>query len=364
MHLVLDRTPAPTHAERVAGIRAGQDYYHRLGITACQDALVNADWQRAYEDLARSGELGLRVRGALEWGRRPRRRAAPRAVEAQGERQRGPPRVRPRQVLPRWRGRKLDLARLDPYLDDAGRPTAEYGIDMYARADLERFVGRCDAAGFGVHIHTIGDRAVRESLDALEAAIGRNGRRDARHQLAHVQFAHPDDLPRFAALGVIANVTPLWARLEEYVTKLTLPFVSDTAAAGMYPFASILRAGGCAGVRKRLVGVDAGSLCTSLRPPSPASTPGGSADGAAARRRAARPGRGDRRAHDRRRSRLRARRGHGLDRAGQAGRPGGARSRPARPATPRDYLGARVLATLVEGAVVYAAPESELSLST
>jgi hypothetical protein len=115
---------------------------------------------------------------------------------------------------------------------------------MYARTDLERFVRLCDGEGFGVHIHAIGDRAVRESLDALEAAMAASGRRDARHQLAHVQFAHPDDLPRFRPLGVIANVTPLWARLEEYVTELTLPFVSEGAAAGMYPFGSILRAGG------------------------------------------------------------------------------------------------------------------------
>jgi len=93
-------------------------------------------------------------------------------------------------------------------------------------------------------IHVAVNRSLRESLDVLEAAMRANGRRDARHQLAHVQFAHPDDLPRLAALGVIGNVTPLWARLEEYVTELTLPFVSARAAEGMYPFASILRAGG------------------------------------------------------------------------------------------------------------------------
>jgi predicted amidohydrolase YtcJ len=135
-------------------------------------------------------------------------------------------------------------AMLDPYLDGDGRPSGEYGIDMYPRADLQRFARLCDAEGFGVHIHTIGDRAVRESLDAIDAAIRANGRRDARHQLAHVQFAHPDDLPRFRALGVIANVTPLWARLEAYVAEMTLPFVSDRAGSGMYPFGSIVRAGG------------------------------------------------------------------------------------------------------------------------
>ena len=81
-------------------------------------------------------------------------------------------------------------AMLDPYLDAAGAATGEYGIDQYRLDDLARHVARCDAAGFGIHIHAIGDRAVRESLDVLEQAAAANGRRDARHQLAHVQFAH------------------------------------------------------------------------------------------------------------------------------------------------------------------------------
>jgi predicted amidohydrolase YtcJ len=244
MHLVLDLAPAPTPAERVAGVRAGVAYYHSLGITSCQDALVSAEWQAAYEQLARAGELGLRVHGALEWdvGRDESQLAE--LVERRGSGAVG--RFVPGHVKFFHDGvvENRTAAMLDPYLDADGRPTAEYGINMYARADLEQFVRVCDAQGFGVHIHTIGDRAVRESLDALEAAIVANGRRDARHQLAHVQFAHPDDLPRFGALGVIANVTPLWARLEAYVRDLTLPFVSARAGAGMYPFGSILRAGG------------------------------------------------------------------------------------------------------------------------
>jgi predicted amidohydrolase YtcJ len=94
-----------------------------------------------------------------------------------------------------------------------------------------------------VHIHTIGDRAVRECLDHFEAAARANGVRDARHHLAHVQFVHADDLPRFRQLGVIANMTPLWARAEEYVTELTIPFVSARAAATLYPIGSLLRSG-------------------------------------------------------------------------------------------------------------------------
>jgi predicted amidohydrolase YtcJ len=241
---VLDRAPAPTHADRMDGIRAAVDYYHRLGITACQDALVDANWQAAYEQLARAGDLGLRVRGSLAWD--AERGDGQLAELAERRRSGTVGRLACGNVKFFHDGvvENRTAAMLDPYLDAGGRATAEYGLDQYRPGDLPRFVRLCDAEGFGVHIHAIGDRAVRESLDALEAAIRANGRRDARHQLAHVQFAHPDDLPRFRALGVIANVTPLWARLEAYVTELTLPFVSPQASAGMYPFGSILRAGG------------------------------------------------------------------------------------------------------------------------
>ena len=244
MGLVLDLAPAPTHADRMAGIRAGVEYYNRLGITACQDARVDAEWQAAYEELARAGELGLRVRCALEW---ELGRGDEQVAELVERRRSGTVgRLACGNVKFFHDGvvENRTAAMLDPYLDAAGHPTGEHGLHMYDQADLEQFVRLCDAEGFGVHIHTIGDRAVRDSLDAFERAARANGRRDARHQLAHVQFAHPDDLPRFRALGVIANVTPLWARLEAYVAEMTLPFVSARAGAGMYPFASIVRAGG------------------------------------------------------------------------------------------------------------------------
>jgi predicted amidohydrolase YtcJ len=244
MALVLDRAPAPTHADRLAGIRAGVEYYHRLGITACQDARVDAPLQAAYEELARSGDLGLRVRGALEWEVHRGEEQLAELVERRRSGTVGRLACGNVKLFHDGVVENRTAAMLDPYLDAAGRPTGEHGLHMYDQAHLERFVRLCDADGFGIHIHTIGDRAVRDSLDALEAAARVNGRRDARHQLAHVQFAHPADLPRFRALGVIANVTPLWARREAYVAEMTLPFVSAQAGAGMYPFASIVRAGG------------------------------------------------------------------------------------------------------------------------
>jgi hypothetical protein len=362
MRLVLDRAPAPTHAERIAGIGAGQAYYHRLGITACQDALVNAEWQLAYEELARSGGLRLRVRGALEWDVGRDESQLPELIERRASGTVGRLACGHVKFFHDGVVENRTAAMLDPYLDAAGRPTAEHGLDMYTRADLERFVRLCDAEGFGVHIHAIGDRAVRESLDVLEAAMRANGRRDARHQLAHVQFAHRDDLPRFAGLGVIANVTPLWARLEEYVTTLTLPFVSGRAAAGMYPFASILRAGGALAfgsdwsvstpdplhqLATAVARVDPeGSAAQALLPEERLGL-----DAAIA-------------AHT-----IGAAHACALDAVTGSIEPGKLADlvvldRDLYGLEPRDYLNARVLATLVEGEAAYAVPGLELSTSS
>jgi predicted amidohydrolase YtcJ len=362
MHLVLDRAPAPTHAERVAGIQAGQAYYHRLGITACQDALVNADWQGAYEQLARAEELSLRVRGALEWDPARGEEQLAELVERRASGTVGRLACGHVKFFHDGVVENRTAAMLDPYRGGDGRPTTEHGLDMYPLAALQHFVRLCDGEGFGVHIHTIGDRAVRESLDVLEAAMRANGRRDARHQLAHVQFAHPDDLPRFRALGVIANVTPLWARLEEYVTELTLPFVSARAAAGMYPFASILRAGGALAF-----GSDWSvstpdplhQLATAVTRVDPEGT-------------ASQPLLPDERldleaavaAHT-----IGAAHACALDAVTGSIEPGKLADlvvldRDLFGLEPRDYLGVRVLATLVEGEVVYSTPNCELSASS
>ncbi len=244
MWLVLSLAPGPDADQRAAGVLGAQEYYHRLGITACQDAEVKPDYQEAYERLARSGELTLRVRANLGWEPTGDDSQLDELIERRLSGTVGRLNCGNVKFFHDGVVENRTAAMLDPYLDAAGSPTGEYGIDQYRLADLARHVARCDAAGFGIHIHAIGDRAVRESLDVLEQAAQANGRRDSRHQLAHVQFAHRDDLPRFRRLGVIANVTPLWARLEEYVRDLTLPFISPAAGAMMYPFGSILRAGG------------------------------------------------------------------------------------------------------------------------
>ncbi len=130
-----------------------------------------------------------------------------------------------------------------PYLDVHGHDTGNAGLSMVEPELLKRAATRLDAEGFQVHVHAIGDRAVREALDAFEAARAANGPTDGRHHIAHLQVVHPDDLPRFAALGVTANAQPFWACYDPQMVDLTLPFLGPVRSAWQYPFGSLLRAG-------------------------------------------------------------------------------------------------------------------------
>ncbi len=106
-------------------------------------------------------------------------------------------------------------ALLSPYLNRPGL----LGSIQIPVAELNAAVTRFDAMGLQVHMHAIGDAATRAGLDAIEAARAKNGVKDNRHHIAHLQLIDPDDIPRFAALGVAANFTAFWAFPDEYIVE-------------------------------------------------------------------------------------------------------------------------------------------------
>jgi predicted amidohydrolase YtcJ len=243
MALVGDLAPEPGQAEWEAAIERGQAHLHRLGITAWQDAAVEPDMLAAYRAVAERGRLTGRAVAALRW-----------EVEAGGAQLADLVERRRTGTVGRLRASAVKIfsdgvfenrtaAMLEPYLDADGRPTGNLGIGMLAADELARVVTALDAEAFDVHVHAIGDRAVRDALDAFQAAAAANGRRDARHQIAHLQFVHPDDRPRFRRLEVVANAQPFWSCLDGYMRKLTLPFLAPERAGWQYPWASLRRAG-------------------------------------------------------------------------------------------------------------------------
>ncbi|HEX7172716.1 MAG TPA: amidohydrolase [Candidatus Limnocylindria bacterium] len=235
--------PAPTHDDLLDGLRAGQRHLHALGITAWQDAHVEADALAAYGEAADAGWLTARVVAALWW----RREAGLEQIETL-ERQRDA------SAIGRLRAGTVKLM-LDgilesrtafmtaPYIGsdgvtgtDAGRPFIEPQLLREAVIELDR-------RGFQAHVHAIGDGAVRLALDAVEAARAANGMTDHRHHIAHLEVVNPDDVPRFGRLGVVANMQPLWASDDDQMRTLRIPLLGPDRATWQYPFASLLRAG-------------------------------------------------------------------------------------------------------------------------
>jgi hypothetical protein len=237
MRLVEDLVPAPTQAELEQALVSAQAELHALGITAWQDAVVTAKTLPVYRAVAERGALTMHVEGNLLWERTRGEEQVEDLLALRGEGTIGRLRIRGTKIFQDGVLENFTGALLEPY-----EGTDNRGLGMHDPEELARMVTLLDSHGFQVHIHTIGDRAVRESLDAVEAAQRANGLRDARHHLAHIQLVHPDDQPRFAELGVVANTQTLWACLSPYVVDLTLPFIGPRARYH-YPFGSLHRAG-------------------------------------------------------------------------------------------------------------------------
>jgi predicted amidohydrolase YtcJ len=95
-------------------------------------------------------------------------------------------------------------AMLEPY---ANRPDTN-GETFYEPKAFAHLIAELERRGFQTFTHATGDRGIRTVLDAVEHAREMHGPRDARHQIVHVECVHPDDLPRFAELGVVACMQP------------------------------------------------------------------------------------------------------------------------------------------------------------
>ncbi len=243
MDLVSSHIPPITRAELVNGLRVAQQHLHSLGITAWQDAVVTPANLEAYLELTDSGDLTMRVVLSLLWERHEGEEQIAGLIERRAAGTTGRMTASTVKIFQDGVMENFTAALTEPYLTADGAPTDNAGLSMIDPILLRRYVTRLDREGFQVHFHAIGDRACRESLDAIEAARRANGAIDARHHIAHIQLVHPDDIGRFAELSAVANGQPFWACREPQMTDLTIPFIGPRRAAWQYPFGSLLRAG-------------------------------------------------------------------------------------------------------------------------
>src|SRR5262249_32672700 len=238
--------PPPAPAERLGALQRALELANRHGLVALQEANAGAGPEgggrsalETYREAERQGRLTARVTVALG----TEAAKGPEQVDelVRLRREFTSARVRPTAAKIFEDGviEARTAAMLEPYLDRPG-VRGEPNFPPQRRNPL---VARLVGDDFTVHVHAIGDRAVRLALDALEAAGAGGGARALRHQIAHLEVVHPDDVPRFRKLGVIANFQPLWAYADTWITDLTLPALGPERSRWIYPIGSLARAG-------------------------------------------------------------------------------------------------------------------------
>ena len=245
MKLVKNILPEYSRQDRETSLRHSLAMLNSLGITNLVEANATEETFLAYLDVARAGDLTAHVN-----------------ISIHAEISEGLDAVRDALALKRKFENMEPLAhdiavnQVKLFLDGTVEEQTAAMLDNYKGknhrgrplADLETtklVIAALDRAGVQIHIHAIGDRAVRMALDGFEHAQRTNGQRDSRHHIAHLNVVHRDDIARFAALDVSANFQALWATVDDpYVGEINRSVLATEPFDWQYPLGSIHRSGG------------------------------------------------------------------------------------------------------------------------
>ncbi|MBW2540829.1 MAG: amidohydrolase [Deltaproteobacteria bacterium] len=227
------------------GLKIAVKQLNALGVTSMLEASVplgdaqGFDMLDVYRDVDRGGELTARTVLSLTWDPEKGDEQIQDFVRARREYSQGRVRAHTVKVFQDGVIEAKTAAVLEPYVGTEN----DTGMALVDPEDLKRIVTKIDSEGFQLHFHAIGDAAIRQVFDALEVARKKNGVRDSRHHLSHIELFHPDDIPRFRELGAVANFQPLWAIADSYIEELTLPLLPPETHRWIYPIGSVLRSG-------------------------------------------------------------------------------------------------------------------------
>lgn len=241
IELVARLIPPYSDAERLTALRTAVQMANALGITNLTEASAGKELSDAYLTLDAAGTLNAHVNVSL-YADVSKGASGARTVLALHE-------------ILKQRGRDVHFGQVKLFMDGVVEGKTAAMLEPYqheshtgiANAHPDSAIAMIlalDKAGMQVHVHAIGDRGVRMTLDAFEQARRTNGVRDARHHIAHLQVVHPDDIPRFKKLDVTANFQALWATLEDtYMTDLNFPFLGAERSEWQYPIGTLVRSG-------------------------------------------------------------------------------------------------------------------------
>ncbi len=211
--LLADKLPPWTVDHYRTGVRYAVANAHRYGITGFKDASATETEVQAYFAADQAGELKVNVAACLYTADEDMS-----VVDVAGYR-RMRDAYRSSRVHTNFVKIFLDgipttsrtAAMVEPYVTVSEEQQPIYGEMHLSQADLARVMTELDAAGFTVKIHAAGDRSVHTALNAIDAARAANGGSNRRHEIAHAGFVLDADIPRFAQLNVVADLSPhLW----------------------------------------------------------------------------------------------------------------------------------------------------------
>ena len=237
---ILDELPAYSDEQYETALAWSMHEMNKVGVTTIKDALTDAHALKAYRSLDESGRLTMKVSTSIAWRmfwtdfEENVRRRADYATENVGTdfikiMLDGIPPTR-------------TSAMLDPYLPDEKHGDSFTGKLIHSPEQLTEDMINLDGQGLTVKIHATGDRAVRVTLDAIEAARKANGASGMMHEISHAELIHPDDIPRFRELNAIAEFSPiLW--YPSPLVQVMEQVIGEERAGRFWPTKSLLDAG-------------------------------------------------------------------------------------------------------------------------
>jgi hypothetical protein len=236
--------PEASKERMLAAGRAAVQYMHELGITAWLDAEASAAILASYRGLAERGELNSHVAAlpVIEFKKGHPDRQLATALEWR-QQFKNVPGVKIVGIKVFADG-VLEYPSQTAVLSRPYRNSGRNGELLFNPADFAKIAVAADQQGMIVHVHAIGDQAVTEALNAIEAARKANGNSGLPHTITHLQLVKPEDIPRFHELGVIASFQLFWASAETDTIELVKPYIDPALYEWQYPARSILDEGG------------------------------------------------------------------------------------------------------------------------
>ena len=229
---VLKKMPVYTDEQYQTALAWAAAEMNKVGVTAVKDALSDSHSLKAYKVLDESGRLPMKISTSIGWKmswndteEKERENLDKRADYASENVGTDFIKIMLDGIPP-----TRTAAMLEPYVADELHGDKYLGKLIHSPEVLKEDMIYLDSLGLTVKIHATGDRAVRVSLDAIEAARKANPGSSMMHEISHAELIHPDDLPRFKELNVIAEMCPiLWypTPLVEVMEKVVGRKVAD-----------------------------------------------------------------------------------------------------------------------------------------